>query len=57
MSPEPLYVPVLKGKEGEFAALEALEPDVRVRLMPLIEVPDVPYNYANDRPSRVLMIT
>lgn len=54
MSPEPLYVPVLKGKEGEFAALEALEPHVRVRLMPLIEVPDVPYDYANDRPSKSL---
>lgn len=54
MSPEPLYVPVLKGKEGEFAALEALESKVRARLMPLIEVPDVPYDYANERPSKSL---
>ena len=54
MSPELLYVPVLKGKEGEFAALETLAPNIRARLMPLIEVPDVPYDYANDRPSKSL---
>ncbi|HZP34358.1 MAG TPA: beta family protein [Candidatus Acidoferrales bacterium] len=54
MAPEPIYVPVLKGKEGEFAALEALTPDIHARLMPLIEVPDVPYDYANDRPSKSL---
>src|SRR5690242_15902021 len=54
MSTEPLYVPVLKGKEGEFAALEALAPNIRARLMPLIEVPDIPYDYANERPSKSL---
>jgi hypothetical protein len=54
MSTEPLYVPVLKGKEGEFAALEALDPNIRVRLIPLIEVPGVPYDYANERPSKSL---
>jgi hypothetical protein len=54
MRTEPLYVPVLKGKEGEFAALEVLEPNVRLRLMPLIEVPAVPYDYANERPSKSL---
>jgi Beta protein len=50
----PIYVPVLKGKEGEFAALEALAADVRAEIMPLIEVPSVPYDYANDRPSKTL---
>ncbi len=50
----PIYVPMLKGKEGEFAALEALEDDVRNHLMPLIEVPSVPYDYANDRPTKSL---
>jgi hypothetical protein len=54
MSTEPLYVPVLKGKEGEFAALEVMEPSLRSRLMPLIEVPAVPYDYANERPSKSL---
>ncbi len=54
MSVPPIYVPVLKGKEGEFAALEALAPEVRSRLMPLIEVPNVPYDYANERPAKSL---
>lgn len=48
------YVPVLKGKEGEFAALEVLAADIRKRIMPLIEVPGIPYDYANDRPARSL---
>jgi hypothetical protein len=50
----PSYVPILKGKEGEFAALEALAADIRTAIMPLIEVPSVPFDYANERPSRTL---
>lgn len=50
----PDYVPILKGKEGEFAALEVLAPDVRARILPLIEIPGVPYDYANERPARSL---
>ena len=48
MATLPIYVPVLKGKEGEYSALETLANDVRNRLMPLIEVPDVPYDYASE---------
>lgn len=50
----PIYVPMLKGKEGEFAALETLTPDVRGQIMPLIEVPAVPFDYANARPAKTL---
>lgn len=32
------YVPILKGKRGEFAALRKLAPDVRDRITPLIEI-------------------
>jgi hypothetical protein len=49
-----MYVPILKGKEGEFAALEALDAGVRESLIPLIEIPDIPYDYANDRPAKTL---
>src|SRR5438445_5954109 len=52
MATLPIYVPVLKGKEGEFAALEALASDVRPELMPLIEIPPVPYDYADERPGK-----
>jgi len=48
------YVPILKGKEGEFSALETLNADVRRLVLPLIEVPPVPYDYANDRPAKSL---
>ena len=54
MTTQPIYVPVLKGKEGEFAALEELKSDVRRKLMPLIEIPDVPYDYVNERPAKSL---
>jgi hypothetical protein len=54
MATQPIYVPMLKGKEGEFAALEALKADVRPYLMPLIEIPGVPYDYANERPAKSL---
>jgi hypothetical protein len=54
MAEQPIYVPVLKGKEGEFSALESLTSEVRSRLMPLIEIPDVPYDYANERPAKTL---
>jgi len=54
MPDQPLYVPILKGKEGEFAALEALNDSVKTQLTPLVEVPAVPYDYANERPTRSL---
>lgn len=55
MAQLPAYVPVLKGKEGEFAALEELDPtDIKPLLLPLIEIPSVPYDYANERPAKSL---
>jgi hypothetical protein len=53
-APQPIYVPVLKGKEGEYGALEALPTGVRARLMPLIEIPDVPYDYTNEGSTKSL---
>jgi len=49
-----VYVPILKGKEGEFAALEVLSNDVRNQIRPFIEIPGVAYDYSNDRPSKSL---
>lgn len=48
------YVPILKGKEGEFAALETLGNDLAAQIMPVIEIPTVPYDYASERPSRTV---
>ena len=33
------YVPVLKGKDGEFKALEHLQSNARDRLTPFIDIP------------------
>lgn len=52
--PEPIYVPILKGKEGEYAAMEALAPEIKNQLLPLIEVPAIPYDFANDAPAKTL---
>jgi len=46
MTEEILYVPVLKGKEGELAALEVLHPSIRAKIVPLIELPPVPFDHA-----------
>lgn len=50
----PLYVPILKGKEGEFAAVEALFGDAKLAILPLVEVPSIPFDYVNEQPSRTL---
>lgn len=36
------YVPILKGKAGEFAALAELPPALRDRITPLVDIPRVP---------------
>jgi len=42
------YVPILKGKKGEYDALQKLNEDIRDKLTPLIEIPQIPYDYEND---------
>lgn len=39
------YVPVLKGKPGEFQALASLDPVIAERITPFIEVIPVPYEF------------
>ena len=36
--PDTLYVPVLKGRQGEFAALAAIQPATRRHILPLVEI-------------------
>lgn len=49
-----VYVPILKGKEGEYGALEALDKTLAKRILPLIEIPTIPFDHANDRPLKTL---
>lgn len=48
---EPLYIPILKGKAGELKALAELSPDIQSRILPVIEVPEIDWDYDNDRPK------
>lgn len=42
------YVPILKGKAGEYGALQAVAPIAKSRMTPLIEVPRIPWDYVNE---------
>lgn len=48
------YVPILKGKAGEYGALRDLDPDVKERLTPLIEVPSISWDYENEKPAKTV---
>ena len=39
------YVPVLKWKLGEYQALHRLASDIKDRMTPLIEIPDIGYDF------------
>lgn len=49
-----VYVPILKAKEGEFGALGEIDSEVGPQIIPLFEIPAIPFDYLNDRPSRTL---
>jgi hypothetical protein len=48
------YVPILKGKEGEYLALKDLTIIAKDGLTPLIEIPSIPYDFENDRPAKTI---
>jgi len=46
------YVPILKGKAGEYGALVDLDAASKDRLTPLIELPPVGWDYKNSTPAK-----
>jgi hypothetical protein len=50
----PIYVPILKGREGEYAALQELDPIIKGLVLPLIETPSVPYDFQKERQAKTL---
>jgi hypothetical protein len=48
------YVPILKGKEGEYQALRELTPAIRNRLTPLIEPIPIPYDFEHEIPAKTV---
>ena len=48
------YVPILKGREGEYGALQTLALSTRQALTPLIEVPPIPWDFVEERPAKTV---
>lgn len=48
------YVPILKWKLGEYQALSRLTPNVKDRIVPLLEIPAVGYDFEKHRSSKSL---
>ena len=48
------YVPILRGKLGEYHALRGLAPEVRDLLTPVIAIPQIPWNWTEDTPAKTL---
>jgi hypothetical protein len=48
------YVPILKGRAGEYGALQEMTPEVKAGLTPLIEVPPIPWDFALDEPDKTI---
>jgi hypothetical protein len=48
------YVPILKGKAGEYTALKGLSDETRGRITPLIEVAPVPWDFEEEAPAKSL---
>ncbi len=52
--PEHRYVPILKGKKGEFDALQGLAAADKERITPLVEIFTVPWDWDTDAPAKRL---
>ncbi|HVZ79220.1 MAG TPA: beta family protein [bacterium] len=50
---DPIYVPVLKGKAGEFHALKMLSADVVSGIVPFIDIPNVDLKYSEEHPDGI----
>jgi hypothetical protein len=48
------YVPILKGRDGEYGALGSMSPEERERITPLVEIPPIPWDYTNDVPEKTI---
>ena len=46
------YVPILKAKDAEYRALGDLTPHAQASIVPLLEVPSIPWDYENDGPAK-----
>jgi len=48
------YVPILKGREGEYGALQMMPPQVRNAVSPVIEIPPIPWDHTQQQPQKTI---
>ena len=48
------YVPILKGRDGEYGALQTLDSSVRANLTPLLEIPPIDWDYIEQKPKKTI---
>ncbi len=51
---QPIYIPALKAKSGEFGAVERLSPTAKERIIPLFDVLPVPIDWNTHSPAKPL---
>jgi len=49
-----LYVPLVKAKGGEFAALKELTSSVRTQICPIFDVTEIPWDFDSDSPAKIV---
>ena len=49
-----IYLPILKGKKGEYDALKELSDEEKKLILPLIEIPAIPWDYVNEKYASTL---
>lgn len=47
----PIYLPILRGKKGEYDALKELDTDLKSKLLPLIEIPNIAWDFVKEQPA------
>lgn len=45
----PIYLPILRGKKGEYNALKELDVDLKSKSLPLIEIPNIAWDFVKER--------
>ena len=48
------YVPILKGRYGEYGALHAMSADDKETITPVVEIPPIPWDFKNDQPAKTI---
>lgn len=48
------YVPVLKGRNGEYGALETSPSNIKALLYPVVEIPPIPWDYSANQPAKTI---